>query len=73
MTTRSEDHCESGDYLLGTGDDELARLEKQHRVWSAAARDLWRLAKFGPGQALLDLGCGPGFTSLDLARITSRS
>jgi cyclopropane fatty-acyl-phospholipid synthase-like methyltransferase len=26
----------------------------------------WDRAGFGPGQRLLDVGCGPGFASLDL-------
>jgi len=29
----------------------------------------WHLAQFGPGQTLLDVGCGPGYASLDLARL----
>lgn len=30
---------------------------------------LWEKAGFGPGQTLLDCGCGPGYATLDLARI----
>ena len=30
---------------------------------------MWRLAGFGPGQTIADLGCGPGFTTLDLVRL----
>jgi SAM-dependent methyltransferase len=55
------------EYLLGTRDDELARLGFQHRVWAAATFQLWEDAGFGPGQTILDLGCGPGFATLDLA------
>jgi SAM-dependent methyltransferase len=57
------------EYILGTGDDELQRLGFQHRVWSAEAFALWERAGFGPGQRLIDAGCGPGFTSLDLAQL----
>ena len=55
-------------YLLGTDPEEGRRLATQHRAWAAAARDLWDRAGFGPGARLLDLGCGPGFAALDLAR-----
>lgn len=59
----------AGEYVLGTGGDELARLGLQHRLWSAAAHDLWERAKVQPGQTVLDLGCGPGHATLDLAQI----
>jgi SAM-dependent methyltransferase len=64
----------SGDreYLLGTHDDEYARLGFQHRVWAAPTFALWERAGFGPGQTLLDLGCGPGFASIDLAYLVGR-
>ena len=55
-------------YLLGTDPEEGRRLEAQHRVWSAETRDLWDRAGFGAGTSLLDLGCGPGFASIELAR-----
>ncbi len=54
-------------YLLGTDPEEGRRLETQHRMWGEAARDLWDRAGFGAGSRLLDLGCGPGFASLELA------
>lgn len=57
------------DYLLGSGDAELRRLAFQHRVWAEPTTALWRRAGFGRGNALLDLGCGPGFASLDLAHL----
>ena len=59
----------SREYVLGTNPVELQRLGFQHRLWSQAAHALWTGAKVGPGQAVLDLGCGPGFASLDLAQI----
>lgn len=59
----------SEDYLLGTADDEIRRLGMQHRVWQSAASDSWRRAGFGWNHRILDLGCGPGFASLDLAHL----
>lgn len=55
--------------MLGSAPEELRRLELQHRLWLPTARAAWRRAALGPGQSVLDLGCGPGFTTLELARI----
>jgi SAM-dependent methyltransferase len=57
------------EYVLGTHDEEIARLELQHTVWRAHAREAWRRAGFSSGQHVVDIGCGPGFASLDLARL----
>src|SRR5207253_3360574 len=57
------------DYIFGTHDEELERLGLQHRVWRPRAADAWRRAGFNVGQSLLDIGCGPGYASLDLAEI----
>src|SRR5213075_1982728 len=57
------------DYVLGTHDDEIARLGLQHRVWRPRALDAWRRAGFTELLTLLDVGCGPGYASLDLAEI----
>jgi SAM-dependent methyltransferase len=65
MSTTSVD----GDYVLGTGDGEVARLGLQHLVWRPRALDVWRRAGFTVGQTLLDVGCGPGHASVDLAEI----
>ena len=58
---------ESNAYILGTDRAELYRLGLQHQVWSTEARRSWEIADFGPGQTILDLGCGPGFCSTELA------
>ena len=55
------------DYLLGTDEEELRRLQAQHDTWHPETADLWERADFSAGQVILDLGCGPGFTSLELA------
>jgi ubiquinone/menaquinone biosynthesis C-methylase UbiE len=60
---------EENEYLLGTDDDELRRLGFQHQVWIREAAAAWERGGFGPGQRLLDLGCGPGYATLDLARL----
>lgn len=57
------------DYVLGTDQDESVRLGLQHRLWSAATHRLWERAGFQPGQQVLDLGCGPGHATIDLAQI----
>lgn len=57
------------DYILGTHDEEIVRLGIQHRVWRPRALDAWRRAGFTVEQTLIDVGCGPGYASIDLAGI----
>ena len=38
-------------------------------MWAGEAARGWERAGFGPGHALLDVGCGPGYAAFDLARI----
>lgn len=61
------------DYLLGTHDEEIARLGLQHRIWRPRTLDAWRRAGFTVGQTILDVGCGPGYAALDLAEIVGLS
>ena len=61
------------DYFLGTHDAELARLGLQHAVWRPWTLDAWRRAGFTVGQRILDVGCGPGYASLDLADLVGPS
>lgn len=60
---------EAKEYVLGTDGEEIARLGLQHRLWSEQAFALWARAGFGPGQTILDVGCGPGFATFDLAQL----
>jgi SAM-dependent methyltransferase len=55
------------DYVLGTHDEEIARLGLQHSVWRPYATAAWRRAGFRRGQTIVDLGCGPGWATMDLA------
>ncbi|MCP9924925.1 methyltransferase domain-containing protein, partial [Synechococcus lacustris C3-12m-Tous] len=55
-------------YVLGTHSEELERLGRQHQIWQAEAMAAWDKAGFKSGDRLLDLGCGPGFASFDLAK-----
>jgi SAM-dependent methyltransferase len=57
------------DYVLGTHDQELQRLGLQHQLWRGQAYALWERARFAPGKSILDVGCGPGFGTLDLAQL----
>lgn len=61
------------DYVLGTHDEELDRLGLQHSVWRPRVLDAWRRAGFTRGQTILDVGCGPGYATLDLAEIVGPS
>ena len=61
------------DYVLGTHDAEMERLGLQHRAWRQRALEAWRSAGIGPGQTVLDVGCGPGYASLDLAELVGSS
>ncbi len=56
-------------YILGSDNDELNRLHFQHKVWSKEAFTLWERMGLTLGSHILDMGCGPGFTSFDLATI----
>ncbi|MCT0223739.1 methyltransferase domain-containing protein [Synechococcus sp. CS-1328] len=58
----------SGAYVLGTEPPERERLRLQHEVWLPLAQAAWERAQLAPGQRVLDLGAGPGFCSVELAR-----
>ena len=60
-------------YVLGTHSAELQRLGRQHTYWREECRSGLQRAGFGPGDRLLDLGCGPGFCSLELAELVGPS
>ena len=57
------------DYVLGTHDEEIARLGLQHRVWRPVALESWQKAGITVGSRVLDVGAGPGYATVDLAEI----
>jgi SAM-dependent methyltransferase len=57
------------DYVLGTHDEELQRLGLQHRVWRSRMLDAWAKAGITEGSRVVDMGCGPGYATIDLAEI----
>lgn len=59
---------ETREYVLGTNEAELERLRFQHRVWGGLAERALDRAGVGAGARVLDLGCGPGFVTADIAR-----
>lgn len=61
------------DYVLGTHDEELARLGLQHRVWRPVVLDCWQRAGITVGKRVLDVGAGPGYATMDLAEIVGPS
>jgi SAM-dependent methyltransferase len=65
MTTSRDD-----DYVLGTHDQEIARLGVQHRVWRPTVLACWERAGITAGSRVLDVGAGPGYATVDLAEIT---
>ena len=55
-------------YVLGTHGEELERLRFQHELWRPLAEAACQRADLRPGERVLDLGAGPGFAAMDLAR-----
>lgn len=64
---------EENSYVLGTDREEMLRLGFQHQVWASEARQGWKTAEFSKSQTILDLGCGPGFCSTELAHIVGKN
>src|ERR1700730_15778108 len=60
------------DYVLGTNEEEIERLGLQHRVWRPTTLECWRRAGITVGSRVIDIGCGPGYATADLAEIVGR-
>lgn len=56
------------EYVLGTGDAEIRRLGIQHAAWREQAQAAWDNAGIAAGHTVVDVGCGPGYATLDLAQ-----
>lgn len=54
------------DYVLGNDQEELARLKLQHELWRDELLKLWDKSRLRDSARVLDLGCGPGYTSRDI-------
>ena len=54
-------------YILGTDASESRRLARQHRAWIEQMYSLLGRAGLKCGATVVDLGCGPGLTTFDLA------
>lgn len=67
MTSINSRTAEEREYVLGTHDAELVRLGFQHQVWSTDTTACWERAGFRRGVTILDVGCGPGYATFDLA------
>jgi SAM-dependent methyltransferase len=60
---------ETDEYRFGYTHEEIERLRYQHHVWAKENQRFISRAGFSTGATLVDLGCGPGYTTLDLAQI----
>src|SRR3954447_22411465 len=61
------------DYILGTHDEEVARLGLQHRVWRSVTSATWERVGLTHGWRVIDVGAGPGYATADLAEIVGPS
>ncbi|MGI8820981.1 MAG: methyltransferase domain-containing protein [Chthoniobacterales bacterium] len=57
------------DYVLGTHDEEIARLGLQHRVWRPVVTECWQRIGITHGWRVIDIGAGPGYATADLAEM----
>lgn len=61
------DSNETDGYRFGYSHDEIERLRYQHQIWAEDNKRFISRSGFSTGDTLVDLGCGPGYTTLDLA------
>ena len=57
------------EYVLGNLANEIERLGFQHDVLGEGFRALWLRGGITAGTQVLDAGCGPGYASLELAKL----
>ena len=58
--------------IRGTDKDALSLLKLQHNVWLSEEKYGWDFADFTKVQRIIDLGCGPGYCTEELARIVGK-
>ena len=56
------------DYFLGVHQKEVERLDRQHTAWQPETQQLIQQANLPNCKSILDLGCGPGFTTFEIAK-----
>ena len=56
-------------YVLGNFANEVERLGFQHQLLADGFHALWQRGGIIAGEHVIDAGCGPGFASLELAKI----
>lgn len=49
-------------------DEQIQGLKYQYQVWKETEEDLWSKSNIESSSTIVDIGCGPGFSSLELAR-----
>jgi SAM-dependent methyltransferase len=59
----------STDYVLGTADPEIDRLRLQHCILRHAMLSAFGRAGISRDASVIDVGCGPGYATHDLAEI----
>jgi ubiquinone/menaquinone biosynthesis C-methylase UbiE len=69
---RTQKKLDAGSYNFGRfkkSAEELERLKMQATVAIDLEKEIWRNAGLKPGMKVLDLACGPGFISCELAKV----
>ncbi len=56
-------------YLLGRNQISKSRLKLQHQVFERSSFDFIKASGIQPGMNLLEIGCGPGYMTRQLASI----
>lgn len=57
----------SQNYLDSISNKELSRLRSQHEAWLPETRSILEDSGFSTAERIIEFGCGPGFTVLEMA------